>query len=93
MASVIDLGLTDVEDLFRSLDLDSMLKLQRKMLSGGNNPEYPSTLLINSEKITVGVNFGARVVAGTFSGILAGDRSCPQDGPLFDWGFPEEPIE
>lgn len=93
MASVIDLSLTDTDDLFRGLDLDYMLNLQRKILSGGNSPEYPCALLINSGKITVGVNFSARVVSEKFSGILAGDRSCPQDGPLFDWGFPEEPIE
>lgn len=90
MASILDLSWSNCEDLFRDLDVDTIFYRQRRMLSGESNSEYPSTLLINSREITLGVNFGNHFVSGNYPGILVGDKSCPQDGPLFDWNLPEE---
>jgi hypothetical protein len=93
MASVIDLVWTDCDDLFRNLEVDAMFRRQREILSGGHNQDYPSAILINSVRITLGVRFGDNTISGRYAEALIGDKSGPQIDPLFDWGYLEDPTE
>ncbi len=84
MASVINLVWTNCEDLFANIDIESMFKRQRRIMSGGVLTAYPAVILINSAKITIGVSLAARFSMRNYSRLLTSDQSVPQDGPLFD---------
>lgn len=93
MASLIDLVWTNCEDLFKGIDVEAMFRLQRRTLSAGNVTNYPSTVLISSFRITLGVNLANKYGSVDHSRLLIGDQSIPQEGQLFDWGYSEEPGE
>ncbi|MGD9817349.1 MAG: hypothetical protein AB7V04_01480 [Desulfomonilaceae bacterium] len=93
MASIIDLIWTNCEDLFKGIDVESMFECQKKLLVGPGKVDYPFTVLINSEKITLGVNLERNIMSGEYSQLLIGDMAGPKDALLFDWGYVEDPSE
>ena len=93
MASLIDIVWVNCEDLFRGVDVEAMLRRQKNVLTDGNLTNYPSTILISSARITLGINLADKIGPVDYSRLLIGDQSIPQEGQLFDWGFVEEPGE
>lgn len=93
MASLIDIVWVNCEDLFRGVDVEAMLRRQKNVLTDGNLTNYPSTILISSARITLGINLAEKIGPLDYSRLFIGDQSVSQEGQLFDWGFVEEPGE
>ncbi len=91
MGSISELCWTSAEDLFRELNLDSLYARQVGVLGPFASGNYPYLLLVNTGKITIGINLGDNSAEREISetrGRMAGQKIDRDD--LFPKNYMEE---